>query len=223
MNQDIYKGQMFVGLDNKKYFFLSYSNDSQILFTNEELWSEKKYYIRDPMFIKKIIGKYSEVIKNCTWYYQSKVELDKTPIYYKLRRCLDNISNSKTEELELRPTKIGPLVKGQAYYKNLDQYYEVIGFLIECNVYLDKEPVCKNVGMFSVYHSTCDEQAPMVFEIPFDDNSWEGKTFLNGYDDRVLIQEILLSKEEIDKEINYKNIKLDKEINIDFSKGGRNG
>ncbi|HPE14355.1 MAG TPA: hypothetical protein PLT65_00755 [Bacilli bacterium] len=223
MNENLKKGQMFIGFDNNKYYFLGYSNDNQIFFTNEELWSEKKYLIRDTFFVKKVTDKFSDLIKRCTWYYQSKNELDRTPIYFKLRRCLDNISNSNNSEVELRPTKIGPLVRGQAYYKNLDQYYEVIGFLIECNIYVDKEINCRNVGMFSIYHSTCDEQAPLIFEIPFDDNSWDGKTFINGYDDKVIIQEILLSKAEIDKEIDYKNIKLDRVVSLEMPEEERCG
>ena len=74
----------------------------------------------------------------------------------KIKRCLDIIKNSNTNDFELRPTEIGPLVRGQAYSKEFNQYYEVIGFIVDNNIYVDDNLKSKQKGFFAIYHSNCE-------------------------------------------------------------------
>ncbi|HIS11953.1 MAG TPA: hypothetical protein IAB40_02455 [Candidatus Onthocola stercoravium] len=199
MKDELKKGQAFIGLDDNKYYFLGYDYDDQIFFTTLDLWSDKEqsYMTKSNIFIKEVLDEKSKVIEDCTWYYQSMKELDNSTMEEKIKRCLDIIKNSNSKEIELRPTEIGPLVRGQAYSKEFNQYYEVIGFIIDNNIYLDSDLKAKQKGFFAIYHSNCENTVPLIFERNFSDkdNSFDGKHFLAGNDDRVDIEDIVCSKE----------------------------
>lgn len=196
---ELKKGQAFIGVDDNKYYFLGYDYDEQLLFTSLDLWTDKeqKYLQKSNLFVKEILDESSELIENATWYYQSLRELERSLPDEKLKRCLDIISNSNTDEVELKPVKIGPLVKGQAYSKECNQYYEVIGYLIENKVIVDKRFKSYEKGFFAIYHSNCDERVPLIFERGFkeSDNSFLGKSFVAGNNDRVDIKEEVMTKE----------------------------
>jgi len=140
LKDDLKKGQAFIGIDDSKYYFLGYDYDNQIMFTNLDLWTDKeqKYIVKNNLFIKDILDEKSDLIEHSTWYYQSMRELEKSTNQEKVKRCLDIISNANTDEVELRPIKIGPLVRGQVYSSEFNQYYEVIGYLVENKIYIDE-------------------------------------------------------------------------------------
>ena len=135
------KGQAFIGIDDKKYYYLGLDYDNQIFYTTLDLWSDKEqgFMSKSNIFIKEVLDEKSDIIENATWYYQSMQELDDSTMEEKIKRCLDIIENSNSNGLELRPTEIGPLVRGQAYSKEFNQYYEVIGFIVDNDIYLDSE------------------------------------------------------------------------------------
>src|SRR5574344_1571879 len=193
LKDNIKKGQAFIGIDDEKYYFLGFDYDDQILFTNLDLWSDKeqKYLEKSNIFIKEILDEKSEIIENCTWYYQSKKELENATMEDKIKRCLDIIDNSNTNGLELKPIEIGSLVRGQAYSKELNQYYDMIGFIVDNNVYVDNELKAKQKGFFAIYHSNCENSVPLIFERNYSeyDNSFKGKHFIAGNDDRVDIED----------------------------------
>ncbi len=58
---------------------------------------------------------------------------------------------------------IDDLVTGKAYFKDQNQYYEVIGFLVDTETYKNNKKMEDNKGMFAIYHSKCDNNAPMIF------------------------------------------------------------
>lgn len=206
LKDELKKGQAFIGLDDNKYYFLGYDYDDQIFFTTLDLWSDKEqsYMTKSNIFIKEVLDEKSKVIEDCTWYYQSMKELDNSTMEEKIKRCLDIIQNSNSKEIELRPTEIGPLVRGQAYSKEFNQYYEVIGFIIDNNIYLDSDLKAKQKGFFAIYHSNCENTVPLIFERNFSDkdNSFDGKHFLAGNDDRVDIEDIVCSKELVNSYMN---------------------
>ena len=131
-------------------------------------------------------------------------ELDNSTMEEKIKRCLDIIQNSNSKEIELRPTEIGPLVRGQAYSKEFNQYYEVIGFIVDNNIYLDAELKAKQKGFFAIYHSNCESTVPLIFERNFSDkdNSFDGKHFVAGNDDRVDIEDVICNKELVNSYMN---------------------
>ena len=138
LKDELKKGQAFIGVDDNKYYFLGLDYDDQIFFTTLDLWSDKEqgFMSKSNIFIKEVLDERSDIIENATWYYQSMKELDNSSMEEKIKRCLDIIKNSNTKEFELRPTEIGPLVRGQAYSKEFNQFYEVIGFIVDNNIYI---------------------------------------------------------------------------------------
>ena len=206
LKDELKKGQAFIGVDDKKYYFLGFDYDDQIFFTNLDLWTDKEqsYMTKSNIFIKEVLDEKSEIIENSTWYYQSMKELDNSTMEEKIKRCLDIIKNSNTKELELRPTEIGPLVRGQVYSKEFNQYYEVIGFIVDNNIYLDSELKAKQKGFFAIYHSNCESTVPLIFERNYrdKDNSFDGKRFVAGNDDRVDIEDVICNKELVNSYMN---------------------
>ena len=206
LKDELKKGQAFIGLDDNKYYFLGYDYDDQIFFTNIDLWSDKEqsYMTKSNIFIKEVLGEKSKVIEDSTWYYQSMKELDNSTMEEKIKRCFDIIKNSNSKDFELRPTEIGPLVRGQAYSKEFNQYYEVIGFIVENNIYVDKDLKTNQKGFFAIYHSNCESTVPLIFERNFSDrdNNFDGKHFVAGNDDRVDIEDIIYNKELVNSYMN---------------------
>ena len=206
LKDELKKGQAFIGLDDNKYYFLGYDYDDQIFFTNLDLWSDKEqsYMTKSNIFIKEVLDEKSDIIENATWYYQSMKELDSSSMEEKIKRCLDIIKNSNSKDFELRPTEIGPLVRGQAYSKEFNQYYEVIGFIVENNIYVDKDLKTNQKGFFAIYHSNCESTVPLIFERNFSDrdNNFDGKHFVAGNDDRVDIEDIIYNKELVNSYMN---------------------
>ena len=187
LKDELKKGQAFIGVDDKKYYFLGFDYDDQIFFTNLDLWTDKEqsYMTKSNIFIKEVLD-------------------EKSTMEEKIKRCLDIIKNSNTKEFELRPTEIGPLVRGQAYSKEFNQYYEVIGFIVDNNIYLDAELKAKQKGFFAIYHSNCESTVPLIFERNFSDkdNSFDGKHFVAGNDDRVDIEDVICNKELVNSYMN---------------------
>ena len=222
LKDELKKGQAFIGVDDKKYYFLGFDYDDQIFFTNLDLWTDKEqsYMTKSNIFIKEVLDEKSEIIENSTWYYQSMKELDNSTMEEKIKRCLDIIKNSNTKEFELRPTEIGPLVRGQAYSKEFNQYYEVIGFIVDNNIYLDAELKAKQKGFFAIYHSNCESTVPLIFERNFSDkdNSFDGKHFVAGNDDRVDIEDVIFNKELVNSSMNDTLSDRSENNNKDMSK-----
>ena len=221
LKDELKKGQAFIGLDDNKYYFLGFDYDDQIFFTTLDLWSEKEksYMTKSNIFIKEILEEKSKVIEDSTWYYQSMKELDNS-MEEKIKRCLDVIKNSNTKEFELRPTEVGPLVRGQAYSKEFNQYYEVIGFIVENNIYVDTDLKTKQKGFFAIYHSNCESSVPLIFErnLTDRDNSFDGKHFVAGNDDRIDIEDIICNKDFVNSYMNNTLIERLENKNIEMSK-----
>lgn len=223
MKDKLVKGQAFIGIDDQKYYFLGLDYDEQILFTNLDLWTdtEQKYMEKSNLFIKEMLDEKSKLIEDSTWYYQSIKELEMASNEEKIKRCLDIIENSNNNELELKPTDVGPLVRGQAYSKEFNQYYELIGFIVENNIYVDNSLKAKQKGFFAIYHSNCENSVPLIFERNFSDrdNSFDGKFYLAGNDDKVDIKEVIMNKDLIDSSMTeeLKN-RLEKNNNKEMSK-----
>lgn len=197
------KGQAFIGLDNNKYYFLGYDYEEQIMFTSLDFWTdkEKKYIVKSNTFIKEILDETSELIEDSSWYYQSLNELEISTTEEKIKRCLDIIKNENISNFELCPIEIGPLVSGQAYSKKFEQYYKLIGFIVDNNVYLDGKFNGKQKGFFAIYHSNCDEQVPLIFERSTAEDSFYSNSFIAGNDDTIDIQETLLPKDLVNANI----------------------
>lgn len=136
-----------------------------------------------------------------------------TLIYLNAKSCEQSVknlirsNNNSLEDIKERNIKIGPLVSGEAYYHEKDQYYDVIGFLVEseCEFHGNR---MKTFGFRSIYFGKCDDFAPVDFD---DGISLEPYGQIpNGLGDYVEILDVLRSQNEIDKCINENSIDINK-------------
>ncbi len=163
-------------------------------------------------------------------YYKTKNDLFSSPLrdrigtllYLNAKTCeqnLKNIISSKNSDLSIddikeRNINIGALVSGEAYYHETDQYYHVIGFMVESE-FEYKGNRTRAFGFRSIYFSPCHDFAPVDFDegSSLDDKGRIG----NGFGDYVEIDEEIVSKDEVEKCINENYIDINKylrELNL---------
>ena len=154
-------------------------------------------------------------------FYKTKYELLSTP----LNEIIDNFlymnakavgqsvrdlivnKNYTLEDIKERNIKIGPLVQGEAYFHEKDEYYDVIGLLVKSEFEFNG---CRtiNYGFRSLYLGKCDKSAPVDFDEGYSLEP-EG-TFGNGFGDYVEIHDEIKSQNEVDKCIKDNNIDINK-------------
>lgn len=216
---NIRKGQYFQSQNKDKYIFLSYKNPNIIYCVNEDFENTGEILLFDVDFIETPLEEYNDKVKKINWYYQCEEELENSNLEDKLDTLITNISNDFKNwekevsflKLDIRIKNISDLVKGKAYYGDQNQYYEVIGFFVETETYEKGKNTESNIGFFSIYHSKCDNLAPMTFF--YNDKNNKDRYFNKGTNDYVIIDEILLNKEDINKYINEHNYSISKIMN----------
>lgn len=152
-------------------------------------------------------------------YYKTKYELmnasleDKinTCLYINSRACEQSVNkllkdkNFNIDDIREKNIKIGALVEGEAFFHEKNQYYDVIGFMVEseCEFRGNRH---KTYGFRGIYFGKCDDYAPIDFD---EAESLEpAGTIPNGLGDHVEILDVLSSEEEVNKVIESKNIDI---------------
>lgn len=202
---NIKKGQYFLDNNNQKYIFLGYKNPNIIYCVDESFNDNKQILLFDVDIIESILNEENKDIKNMNWYYQCEEELESNTLSDKLDYLLVNIKNDFEEwehelgnlKLDIRIKKISDLVKGKAFSSSQNQYYEIIGFVVETETYEKGKKIEENKGLFSIYHTKCDNLAPMTFFYKENDEKFYNK----GTDDYCIVEEVLLNEKEINKYI----------------------
>lgn len=213
---NIHKGEYFKGTDNQNYIFLGFKNPNVIYCVDDNFDKSEEILLFDVDIIDSPLDKYNEKVKNLNWYYECEEELEDTNLEDKLKSLIVNVRNDFNiweEEvgflnLDIRIKRISDLVKGKAYYSDSNQYYEVVGFLVDTETYERGKKIEENKGFFSIYHSKCDNLAPMTFF--YNDKSNYNKYYNKSSNDYVIVDEILLKEEEIEKYIKEKGIIIPK-------------
>lgn len=202
MTGKLKKGQAFIGVDGNKYYYLGLDYNNQVLFTTPDLWTNTnpEFYEKNKMFVKEVLDEKSEIIENCAWYYETKEELNESSINDRIKRCLDIIEASNLQDFKLKPTNIKSYVRGQAYSKEFNQFYEVIGFIVNNNIYIDGNKDTNELGFFAIYHSNCEDTAPLIFERCDSDSD---NKYIAGNGDVMDVSEVLLDEELINREMDY--------------------
>lgn len=204
---DIRKGQYFKSQNNQNYIFLSYKNPNIIFCVDDDFEKTGEVLLFDVDFIDTPLDEFNDKVKNINWYYQCEEELENASLTDKLDTLLVNMSNDfkswekevRFLKLDIRIKKISDLVKAKAYFSDQDQYYEVIGFLVETETYEKGKLTEENKGLFSIYHSKCDNLAPMTFF--YNDKKDNTKFYNKGTDDYCIVEETLLKEKDIKKYI----------------------
>lgn len=224
---NISKGQYFKTQNDKNYIFLSYKNPNIIYCVDENFEDTGEILLFDVDFIDSPLDEYNKKVQKMNWYYECREEFENADLKNKLDTLLTNMSNDfKNWEkevsflnLDIRIKKISDLVKGKAFFSDQNQYYEVIGFLVETETYEKNKKIEDNVGLFSIYHSKCDNLAPMTFF--YSDIKDKTKFYNKGSSDYCVIEESLVKENDISrfiKEHNYNVPKLENKLDIGMNK-----
>ena len=224
---NIHKGQYFTNSNNQKYIFLGYKNPNIIYCLDENFEETSEVLLFDVDFINSPLNEFNDKAKKLTWYYQCEEELENADLSEKLDTLLVNMNNDFKNwedevgylKLDIRIKKISDLVKGKAFFSDQNQYYEVVGFLVETETFEGNKKTEENKGFFSIYHSKCDNLAPMTFF--YYDRKDSSKFYNKGTNDFCIINETLLKESEIDKYIknhNYNVPKLSNKDNVEITK-----
>jgi len=220
---NISKGQYFKTQNDKNYIFLSYKNPNIIYCVDEDFENTGEILLFSADFIKSSLNEFNQKVQQMNWYYECNEEFENADLKSKLDTLLTNMSNDFKHwerevsflNLNIRIKKISDLVKGRAFFSNQSQYYEVAGFLVETETYEKNKKVEESKGLFSIYHSKCDNLAPMTFF--YSDIKDKTKFYNKGSNDYCIVEEILTKENDISKfikEHNYNVPKLENKYDI---------
>lgn len=204
---NIHKGEYFKSKDNKQYIFIGYKNPHIIYCTDDNFSKTNEILLFDVDIIDSPLNIYNETVKNLNWYYESEEELNNTNLDDKINLLLVNMKNDFSTwekevshlKLDIRIKKISDLVKGKAYYSSKNEYYEIVGFVVDTETYEKGKKIEENRGIFSIYHSKCDNLAPMTFF--YNDSQNSEKFFNKSSNDFVIVDEVLMKESDIQQYI----------------------
>lgn len=96
-----------------------------------------------------------------------------------------------------RIDEIGPIVKGTAFYHEVDDHYPMIGCLLKVSTkYSFSDSARTVVGFYGVWkHNRSHKMAPFDFEDG--GTSFDAIRFGNGYGDYFKLEEILVPRDEL--------------------------
>ena len=155
------------------------------------------------------------------YYYKDRKEFNKDSLKEKIDRllligkndCEEFLENyAKTKEYSIndckeRNIKIGSLLKGEAFYHELEEYYEVIGFMVEAeHDYNGKRKI--EYGFRGILFGKSSSTAPINFDEAESLDDYEN--IPNGLGDHIEVLDVLETKENVNKCIEENNIDINK-------------
>ncbi len=193
------KGEIFLGKDHQKYVFLGYQTKNRVYCLGKSFSHNNEILVLDTKYILQELEEKDETIKTMPWLYEDLEEYKNSTLEDKLDTFFANLNQEysqrkeETEEI-FHFKKIKGLVRGQVSYQK-EETFDVIGFIVESEIYKKNKKVKNCNGFISIYHSKCDLLAPMNFLE--EENKMK---FYNG-ENYVLVKEIIKSEKEILKYI----------------------
>lgn len=104
--------------------------------------------------------------------------------------------------------RVGRYMSGEAYYHEVDEYYECIGFEVEFEYNFNFDGKLTNlekrVGFFSVWIGESHSMAPFTFEETYGPFG-QVAHFSNGFGDHIEMTEHLATVEEVNEVIDQLN------------------
>lgn len=119
-----------------------------------------------------------------------------------LKKNLENIKKDKgSKYLKYDVKGIGRFLMVEAYYHEVDQYYNCVGFEVDIEYQFDfqKEPQ-RDVGFYSVWVGKSHSCAPITFETSYA-TMGQAHKFDNGCGDHCEITNILMTMEDVQKKL----------------------
>lgn len=155
------------------------------------------------------------------FYYKDRKEFNKDSLKQKIDRLLLIGKNDCKEYLERcaklkdipvneckeRNNKIGALLKGEAFFHETEEYYEVIGFMVEAEHEYDGKRKTE-YGFRGIIFGKSSNFAPINFDEA--DSLDDCGNIPNGLGDHIEILDVLETEENVNKCIDENNIDINK-------------
>ena len=111
------------------------------------------------------------------------------------KQCYNQDDDTEFEILE-----IGNIISGEAFYHEVDAYYELIGLQIKLKYKFDfQEDFTTEIGFFPIYTGKLPDYYPISFEESYGNLDFNENSYTNGCGDEIEVDKILVKKDKLDK------------------------
>lgn len=192
MIKSLKTGIKFIGSDNSVYCFLS-SSRNKITFSD----GKGNNYTAPIEFVKHVTDEIDENYLNFINVVQTKKEYNLLTDKEKISIALNYFRESYGEEgTEAEILELGNIIKGIAYYHEVDKYYELIGLQIKFKYKFDfQDDFNTDVGFFPIYIGRIPNYYPISFQESYGNMDFNEHKYVNGCGDELDVDKILVKKE----------------------------
>lgn len=185
-------GMKFIGSDNEEYHFLNLVRNKVTFYdTKGEKFTAKIEFIKD--ITDEIDENYLNHIDVVTTKKDYKALTDKEKISIALNYFKSCYGEDGTEYEIL---ELGNIIIGEAFYHEVEKYYELIGLQIKFKYKYDFEKdFSTSVGFFPIYIGKVADYYPVYFQESYGNLDFNEHNYSNGCGDEIEVDKILVSKE----------------------------
>lgn len=188
-------GVKFIGTDEKEYTYLKFKGKKVIFYNNEGEFSASD------SFIKSLTGKTDATYLKHLSVVSTKKEYnaltDEEKVNIAVNYCKDCYKNEGTE---FEILEIGNIISGEAFYHEIDVYYNLIGLQIKYKYKFDfQDESSTEIGFFPIYVGRIANYYPVAFEESYGKLDFNEHSYTNGCGDEIEVHKILISKEKLNE------------------------
>lgn len=188
-------GVKFIGSDNEEYTFLKFKGKKIIFYKDNEEFSAKLE------FMKSLTGEFDDMYINHLSVVDTKKDYNSLTNEEKVKIAINYCVNSYGQEgAKFEILEIGNIISGEAYYHEVDKYYDLIGLQIKFKYKFDfQDDFTTEVGFFPIYTGKIPNYYPVSFEESFGNLDFNEHSYTNGFGDELTVNKILVNKNILDK------------------------
>lgn len=188
-------GVKFLGVDNKEYTFLKTKGKKIVFYENNDEFSA------NVEFIKELTGEFDCEYINHLSVVETKKEYNALTNEEKVRIAINFCKDCyKQEGTEFEILEIGNIISGEAFYHEVDDYYNLIGLQIKFKYKFDfQDDFTTEIGFFPIYIGKIANYYPISFEESCGGMNFKEHSYTNGFGDNFEVHEILVKKDVLDK------------------------
>ena len=188
-------GVKFIGSDGCEYTFLKFEGKKISFYDNNG-----DEYSAKVSFAKSLTGEIDNTYINHLSVVKTKKEYKALTNEEKVRIAINYCKSSYNYEgTELEILEIGNIISGEAYYHEVDAFYNLIGLQIKFKYKFDfKDDFATDIGFFPIYTGRIASYYPISFQESSGVANFTEHSYTNGCGDRLEVHEILIKKEQLD-------------------------
>lgn len=188
-------GVKFIGSDDKEYTFLRLRGKKVEFYEGNDTFTAKIE------FIKSLTGEFDNDYINHLSVVNTKKDYKALTNEEKVKIAINYFKSCYNQEgTEYEILEIGNIVSGEAFYHEVDEYYNLIGLQIKFKYRFDfKGDFNTETGFFPIYIGKIPNYYPVSFEESYGSSDFKEHSYTNGCGDEIEVHEILVNKSALDK------------------------